>query len=146
MEIICKRFDELSINELYSILRARAEVFVCEQQIVYQDLDEIDFASTPLFVLIDGVVCSYLRIIDAGVKYPELSIGRVLTLKPYRNKGYALMLMKMAIEMADKLSVPIKIEAQSYLLNFYESLGFRKISDEFVLEGISHIEMIYERH
>ena len=144
MEIICKRFDELTLYELYSILQARSEVFVNEQNIVYQDMDEIDFSSTHLFISEAGMVCSYLRIIDAGVKYPEFSIGRVLTLKEYRGKGYSRKLMELAIAKIKERSMPIKIEAQAYLKDFYLSLGFKQISDEFILEGIPHIEMLLE--
>ena len=144
MEIICKRFNELTLEELYQILRARAEVFVTEQNIVYLDMDGIDFSSTHLFIKEDGKISSYLRIIDAGVKYPEVSIGRVLTLQPYRGRGYSRKLMERAIEICRQNSSPIKIEAQSYLTDFYLSLGFRKISEEFILEGIPHIEMLLE--
>lgn len=144
MEIISKRFNELSLNELYSILQARAEVFVTEQNIVYQDLDEIDFESTHLFIKEDGRVISYLRIIDAGVKYPEMSIGRVLTVKQYRGRGYARRLMEHALQTVRKAALPVKIEAQAYLTEFYLSLGFRSVSDIFILEGIPHIEMTLE--
>lgn len=144
MEIICKRFNELTLKELYGILQARSEVFVCEQNIIYQDMDEIDFSSTHLFIKEDGKICSYLRIIDEKVKYPELSVGRVLTLKPYRGRGYSRKLMELAIKMASQLSLPVKIEAQAYLKEFYLSLGFKQISDEFILEEIPHIEMLLE--
>lgn len=142
MEIICKRFNELSLDELYLILRARAEVFVVEQNIVYQDMDGIDFSSTHLYIKEGNRICSYLRIIDANVKYPEVSIGRVLTLKPYRGWGYARKLMETAIDKAKQYSLPVKIEAQAYLKDFYLSLGFKQVSDEFILEDIPHIEMI----
>lgn len=142
MEIIRKRFEELTVSELYSILKARSEVFVTEQNIIYQDMDDIDFRSTHLFIVENDVICSYLRIIDAGVKYPEISIGRVLTLKPYRGRGFSRKLMDKAIEIGKEQSLPIKIEAQAYLKDFYLSLGFRQISEEFILEGIPHIEMI----
>ena len=142
MKIVCKRFEELSLHELYAILRARSEVFVMEQNIVYQDMDEIDFRSTHLFIEEEGEIASYLRIIDAGVKYPEISIGRVLTLKPYRRKGYSRRLMEIALEMTRNQNLPVKIEAQSYLESFYHSLGFKSISPEFILEGIPHIEML----
>lgn len=142
MELVCKRFEELTLNELYDILKARSEVFVNEQNIVYQDMDGIDFSSYHLFFKEDGKICAYLRIIDPGVKYLEASIGRVLTLKPYRNKGISRRLMLEAIKIAASGAKPIKIEAQAYLKDFYLSLGFRIISDTFILEGIPHIEML----
>ena len=145
MEIISKRFEELTVNELYMILQARSEVFVNEQEIIYQDMDGIDLCSTHLFITEKGKLCSYLRIIDEGVKYPEISIGRVLTLKPYRRRGLSRKLMEAAIEEVKERGLPIKIEAQAYLKEFYENLGFEAVSDEFILEGIPHVEMIYSR-
>lgn len=142
MEIISKRFEELTVSELYMILQARSEVFVNEQEIIYQDMDGLDLHSTHLFITENGKLCSYLRIIDEGAKYPEISIGRVLTLKPYRHRGLSRKLMETAIESVRERGRPVKIEAQSYLKNFYENLGFKALSDEFILEGIPHIEMI----
>lgn len=145
MEIIVKRFEQLTNNELYRILQARAEVFVMEQKILYQDMDNIDLQSTHIFIEDEGTICSYLRLIDPGVKYAEISIGRVLTLMPYRHRGLARMLMNKAIEIGHSIHPVIKLEAQSYLKEFYESLDFKAVSDEFILEDIPHIEMILER-
>lgn len=142
MDIIAKRFEQLSLHELYAILQARAEVFVCEQNIVYLDMDEIDFDSTHLFVKDNDRVVSYLRVIDPGVKYAEVSIGRVLTLAPWRGRGLARRLMLRAIDVAMQFQRPIRIEAQAYLKDFYVSLGFIPVSDEFILEDIPHIEMV----
>lgn len=145
MDIITKRFDELTLNELYTLLQARSEVFVMEQGILYQDMDEIDFSSTHLFLKENDKVCSYLRIIDPGIKYPETSVGRVLTLAPYRGRGYGRLLMEKAIDEARKFRRPVRIEAQAYLKDFYLSLGFKPVSEEFILEGIPHIEMILDQ-
>lgn len=142
MKIVCKSFGELTLCELYSILQARSEVFVNEQNIVYQDMDDIDFVSTHLFMSDGDTICSYLRIIPEKIKYSEASIGRVLTIEPYRRHGYSRKLMETAIKMIQRKSRPIKIEAQAYLTDFYKSLGFKQISAEFILEGIPHIEMI----
>lgn len=144
MDIISKRFEELTLNELYTILQARAEVFVMEQNIVYLDMDEVDFSSTHMFIKENGKLCSYLRIIDPGIKYPETSIGRVLTLAPYRRRGFGRLLMEEAMAEARKYGRPIRIEAQAYLKEFYLSLGFKPVSDVFILEGIPHIEMLTE--
>lgn len=144
MEIVCKRFDELTNGELYSILKARSEVFALEQNIPYQDMDDLDFCSSHIFATEGDTLCSYLRIIDAGVKYPEISIGRLLTLPQFRGRGLSRRLMKIAIEMAANLGIPVRIEAQAYLKDFYLSLGFRQISDEFILEGLPHVEMILD--
>lgn len=143
MELVFKLFEELTVDELYSILGARSEVFVNEQNIVYQDMDGIDRHAAHLFIVENGTVAAYLRIIDAGVKYPEMSIGRVLTLKPFRHRGYCRKLMQTALDYAAENGKPVRIEAQSYLKEFYMELGFKPISGEFILEGISHIEMLY---
>lgn len=144
MEILSKRFDELSLHELYEILKARAEVFVTEQNIVYLDMDGIDMHSIHLFIKDGDTVCAYLRIIDPGVKYSEASIGRVLTLKPYRRRGYSRRLMEEALRITDSRNLPVKIEAQAYLEDFYKSLGFKTISEPFVLESLLHVEMVRE--
>ena len=144
MELVCKRFEELTLGELYEILRCRCEVFAMEQKILYQDMDGKDMTSTHLFYTVEGRIVSYLRIIDAGVKYPEVSIGRVLTLKDYRHRGISRRLMEEAIaHIRSRTDAPIRIEAQSYLKEFYESIGFRAVSGEFILEGIPHISMLY---
>ena len=143
MEIVCKRFQELSLEELYGILHCRQEVFVVEQNIIYQDLDYLDQRSTHLFFKHEGKVVAYLRIIDPGVKYKETSIGRVLTIEDYRHRGLSRKLMEEAIQkVKERNEMPIKIEAQEYLEKFYLSLGFETISEPFILEGISHVSMI----
>ena len=142
IKIRVKRFDELTTGELYEILRCRSEVFVVEQNCVYQDLDEEDSASTHLFIEEEGRIKAYLRVIDPGVKYVSASIGRVLTMKPYRGQGLARPLMIEAIRVAKSLSDTIEIEAQAYLRQFYKSLGFKESSAEFTLDGIPHISMM----
>lgn len=144
MEIKIKRFEELTTSELYEILRCRAEVFVVEQNCVYQDLDEEDKSSTHLYIEEGGRIKAYLRVIDPGIKYPAASIGRVLTMKGHRGHGLARPLMIEAIKVANLLSDNIEIEAQAYLREFYKSLGFKESSDEFMLDGIPHVSMIFQ--
>lgn len=145
MEFVIKRFGELSAEELYDILQCRAEVFSVEQGIAYQDLDDIDRFSVHIYCKVDGLIASYLRVIDPGVKGNFSSIGRVLTMKPFRHKGLARAIMLKAIEIALQASPEIEIEAQAYLKDFYSSIGFRPISREFILEGIPHISMVYKQ-
>lgn len=145
--IITKAFRELTLDELYQILHARQEVFALEQNIMYQDMDFIDQKSVHLFIRDEenGQIKAYLRIIAPGVKYPEVSIGRVLTMPHYRHQGYARRLMLEAMATARRLfPESIKIEAQEYLVKFYETIGFTPISEPFILEGISHVEMILD--
>lgn len=143
MELTVKKFQALTLEELYGILRSRSEVFVVEQNIVYQDMDYIDRYSTHIFFKDGDKIASYLRVIDAGVKFKEASIGRVLTLPEYRGRGLSRRLMQLAIQYLKTIgSVPIKIEAQEYLVKFYESLGFKSVSEPFILEDIYHVEMM----
>ena len=141
---IIRDFNSLNPGEFYRILHARQEVFALEQDIKYQDLDFIDQKSIHLFFEdTDHNLISYLRIIAPGVKYPEASIGRVLTMPEYRRKGFGRELMLEGIkESLRRFDTPIKIEAQEYLVDFYKSLNFRPVSPSFILEGISHVEMI----
>lgn len=143
MELIIKRFTELTLEELYAILSCRQEIFVEEQKINYNDTDYLDQDSTHLFLKNKEEIVSYLRIIDPGVKYRETSIGRVLTMPDYRREGLSRRLMELAIqEVRSRNEMPIRIEAQEYLVKFYESLGFMPISDSFILEGIPHVSML----
>ena len=145
MKLVCKRFEELTVDELYRILECRAEIFIFEQNIVYHDLDYKDQRSYHLFIEEDGRLLSYLRVIDSGVKYPASSIGRVVTVKDRRKEGLAGKLIEKAIEIIrDRGEKIIKIEAQAYLKKYYESFGFKPTSVEYILEGLPHIDMIYE--
>ena len=142
MKIKVKRFEELTTSELYEILRCRAEVFIVGQHCNYQDIDGADKASTHIYFEEDGSILAYLRVIDPGVKFPAASIGRVLTMNEFRSHGLARKLMLEGISVAQKLSDTIEIEAQSYLVDFYRSLGFRETSEEYLIDGLPHISMV----
>lgn len=144
MEEIVKRFDELSLEELYEILRARAEVFVVEQACAYQDLDEVDKEAYHVFFREEGQVVAYLRVVDKGKRLDEVSIGRVISLR--RRQGLGSQLMKTGIRVAKERfdAKRIKIGAQVYAKPFYERSGFRQISDEYLEDGIPHIYMLFE--
>lgn len=144
MEIILKRFEELDIEEIYEILKLRAEVFVVEQNCPYQDCDGKDKNSYHIFIKEDNIILGYLRVIDKGISYDETSIGRVVVNPKYRGQGIARKLMMKALEFIDNSlrEEVIKISAQEYLLNFYKSLGFVKVSDVYLEDGIPHIEMV----
>ena len=140
-----KRFEELTTTELYEILRVRAEVFVVEQICVYQDLDLKDKKAYHLFFEDNGEIVAYLRILDKNVSYPEISIGRVLVTEMNRGKGLAREMMQRAIAFVkEELNeTQIRISAQLYLKQFYESLGFSVTSDIYLEDDIEHIEMVY---
>lgn len=142
-----KRFDELTGEELYEILRARAEVFVVEQNCVYQDLDKKDETAYHLWAEEAGEVCAYLRILPEGVSYAETSVGRVLTAAEHRGKGLSRALMQNALEFIEKglKKREVRISAQAYLEKFYESFGFRPVSGVYLEDGIEHIEMLFRK-
>lgn len=144
MEQVVKRFEELTIEELYEILRARAEVFVVEQNCAYQDLDDVDKDAYHVWLEEDGKLLAYLRVIDKGKRLDEVSIGRVISLK--RREGIATKLMKIGVKVAKEKygANVIKIGAQVYAKPFYEGCGFKQISEEYLEDGIPHIYMVYD--
>ena len=136
-----KSFQELTVDELYELLRVRSEVFVVEQDCVYQDMDGDDQKSIHLWLTVADKVIALARVCPAGTHMKEISIGRVITTE--RGKGYGKQIMLHAIETAKEHfgAKQIDIEAQEYAKGFYESVGFRQSSDTFMLDGIPHIKM-----
>ena len=144
MELVSKFFDELTTTELYEILKARAKIFVVEQNCVYQDLDNIDYRSLHIFFQSDSNVLAYLR---AFKKEPETGIvqmGRVLTIE--HGKGLGGKILSEGIMQIKKQMKPkrIYIEAQCYATGYYEREGFKVCSEEFLEDGIPHVQMVLE--
>jgi len=141
---IFKAFDELAAAELYAIMQLRNEVFVIEQNCIYQDADNKDQQSMHLCGWLDGKLVAYTRIIPPGISYAEASIGRVVTSPTHRGKGAGRNLMEESIRltMSRFNCSQIRIGAQLYLKKFYQSLGFIQSSDQYLEDGIPHIEMI----
>ena len=144
MQLFIKRFNELTVGELYDILAARAEVFVVEQNCAYQDLDGIDKNAYHVYYKEDGKIVAYLRVIDKGERLDEVSIGRVISLK--RRCGLGSSLMKVGLQVAQEKfgATKVKIGAQLYAKPFYENVGFKQISGEYLEDGIPHIYMLAE--
>ena len=143
MDIIIKKFDELSLNELYNILKLRSEVFVVEQKCIYQDLDDVDKTSYHFFIKEENDrIISYLRIFEKDGETAQ--IGRVLTKKIERKKGLGFKLMEKGIEFCknEMKKGKIYLEGQVYCHKFYLKLGFNIISDEFLEDGIPHYKML----
>ena len=138
-----KLFRELTVDELYELLRVRAEVFVVEQDCVYQDLDGDDQVSVHLWLTDGGKVVALCRVCPAGTHMEEVSIGRVITTE--RGKGYGKRIMLEGIKVAQEHfnAKRIDIEAQEYARDFYEQVGFRQSSEPFILDGIPHIRMTW---
>lgn len=148
-----KNFDALSTIDLYYILQARSRVFVVEQQCVYQDIDEVDFDSLHLVAHQDKSLIGYCRIIppqythqqDLNAK-PMAVIGRVLVLPEHRSKGLAGQIMAEAIQHCRRhyRKHNIFISAQTYLIAFYQSLGFVTQGAPYLEDGLEHINMVLD--
>ena len=138
-----KSFGELTTVELYELLRVRSEVFVVEQNCVYQDMDGDDQSAIHLWLTVEDKLVALARVCPADTHMKEISIGRVITTE--RGKGYGKQILLHAIDAAiEHFSATfIDIEAQEYAKGFYESVGFRQSSDTFMLDGIPHIKMTW---
>ena len=144
METIIKKFKELTIDELYEILKLRSEVFVVEQNCIYQDIDDIDKRSYHLFMKEKDKpeVKVYIRVFEKDKETAQ--IGRVVTAKNERRKGYASELIKKGIDISknEMKKTKVYLEGQVYAAKLYEKLGFKIISDEFLEDGIPHYKML----
>ena len=145
MEIQIKTFDDLSVMELYDLLKLRSEVFVVEQECVYLDIDGKDQKALHVLGISEGEIVAYSRIFKAGDYFMGPSIGRVVVARSDRKKGYAKMMMKVAMEHIFKSLKEEKIElsAQTYLSRFYTELGFKVVGEAYLEDGIPHRKMIY---
>lgn len=139
-----KRFEELTVDELYGLLRLREQVFIIEQDCVYPDLDNKDPKAIHIFGKSNGKIIAYSRIFKSGDYFETASIGRVVTDKNFRNQKLGYVLMQKSIEeVKNRLNEDfITISAQCYLLGFYESLGFVPVGEEYLEDGIPHKRMI----
>jgi ElaA protein len=139
------RLDGLSAREVHDILQARAAVFVVEQACAFQDVDGADPQSWHLFTSRDGRLAAYCRLVPPGVKFGEPSIGRVLTVSPWRGTGLGRALMAEALRRTAALwpGSPVRLGGQRYLERFYQSLGFATVSEPYDEDGIAHVEMLH---
>ncbi|WP_099098793.1 GNAT family N-acetyltransferase [Aquimarina aggregata] len=139
-----KRFEEIEALELYKILRLRAEVFVVEQDCVYQDIDNKDQKALHVIGYKNDQIVAYTRLFKGGDYFENASIGRVIVSQKERQFGYGHDLIKASIEAIEKhfKTTEIKISAQTYLKKFYESHGFSQIGEEYLEDGIPHIAMV----
>ncbi len=142
-----KPFDALTPAELYAVIRLRNEVFVVEQNCIFQDADNRDQESIHILGWAGNELAAYTRIVPAGAAYDEVSIGRVIIAVPWRGTGLGRELMRVSIEKTHSRfgSGPIRIGAQEHLARFYGSLGFRQDSEMYLEDGIPHIEMLLEK-
>ncbi len=143
-----RSFAELSSHDLYEMLAQRQQVFVLEQQCLYNDFDGLDYAAHHLlgWRTVDGrrLLAAYLRCLAPGAKYTEMSLGRVLTTKAARGTGIGRELLAQGIAHAERRhpGQPIKVQAQRYLEAFYAGFGFVTISTPYDEDGIMHVDML----
>jgi len=144
LKIITKLFRELTSIELYKILQLRSEVFVVEQNCVYQDVDDKDQKALHVIGYKNNNIIAYTRVFKPGDYFLEASIGRVVVKQSERKYNYGHQIVKASIKaIKDNFKeTTIKISAQTYLIKFYKSLGFKKIGKEYLEDNIPHIAMI----
>ncbi len=144
MQLFVKGFDELSLEELYEILKLRASVFVVEQKCPYLDPDGMDQEALHVFLKDDSGIKAYLRVMDRGAESEYVSIGRVTAVD--RRQGLGTRILKEGMRVAEERfgAEFVYLEAQTYARELYIKLGFRETSGEFLLDGIPHVKMLYE--
>ena len=141
MKLTVKHFEELSALELYEIYKLRCAVFVVEQNCVYLDIDNADKVAYHLWLEDETGMQAYARVLPKGITFPEVSLGRVIAVR--RRCGHGTEIVREAIRIAkEKFAAEIiSIEAQTYAKKLYENLGFTQTSEEFLEDGIPHIQM-----
>lgn len=147
MNFSFKHFSELSVDEIYQILQLRAEIFVVEQDCVYNDIDGLDKDAVHQFLMKENKIIAYSRLLQSGTRFPDYSIGRVVVKESERGTGLGKIMMEEAKTfILNEWKVKrIKISAQKYLRKFYEDLNFKVVTNEYLEDGIPHFGMLYEK-
>jgi ElaA protein len=141
-----KHFNDLTNYELYEILQLRSEIFVVEQNCVYNDLDGLDNEAIHLFLRLNGEIIAYSRLLRPGTRFPDCSIGRVVVKQSERGKSIGIEMMNAAKHyiLNEWGATRIKVSAQQYLQRFYENLGFEIVTDMYLEDGIPHFGMLFQ--
>lgn len=144
MQIAVKTFNELTIDELHDLLQLRSEVFVVEQDCVYQDIDGKDRKALHVIGKKNGAIVAYTRCFAPGIYFEEAAIGRVVVAMEERKHNYGHAIMKASVSAIEKkfCTKSIKLSAQKYLIKFYESHGFVTTGEGYLEDGIPHIAMV----
>tara|TARA_R110002073_G_scaffold81742_1_gene195809 strand:+ start:6248 stop:6694 length:447 start_codon:yes stop_codon:yes gene_type:complete len=144
LNIETKTFKDLTTKELYNLLQLRSEVFVVEQDCVYQDLDGKDEKALHIIGKKDNKIVAYTRVFKPGDYFTEASIGRVVVSKEERQHKYGYDIMEASIKAVKDYfdETKIKLSAQTYLKQFYNNLGFKEKGEEYLEDGIPHVAMI----
>ncbi|MDH3994377.1 MAG: GNAT family N-acetyltransferase [Gammaproteobacteria bacterium] len=140
-------FAELSLLQLYALMRLRQAVFVVEQASIYLDLDNLDQAATHMLCWEGDELLAYQRCLAPGTSYPESALGRIVVAPEGRGRdlGRELVRRGLSYNLRRWPKTDIRINAQAYLEGFYGDLGFTADSDEYIEDGIPHIQMLYRR-
>jgi ElaA protein len=142
---LCKKFEDLSNNELYDAMVLRQEVFVLEQNCPYLDADGKDKYSWHVLGYDENnKLAAYARIVFPGISYTEVAIGRVITSQQYRRTGAGKELMRETLKAIENIygKVSVRISAQTYLVKFYSEFGFVSTGKEYLEDDIPHTEML----
>jgi len=144
LKVETKTFQQLTTKELYDLLQLRSEVFVVEQNCVYQDIDGKDQKALHILGIKDQKIVAYTRVFGPGDYFEEASIGRVMVSKEERQYKYGYDIMEASVKAVKDYfkSTKIKLSAQVYLKNFYNNLGFIAVGEEYLEDGIPHIIMV----
>ncbi|BAM46450.1 GNAT family N-acetyltransferase [Amphibacillus xylanus] len=142
-----KKFNQLELEDLYQILKNRVDIFVVEQKCAYPEIDGIDPDCYHLFKKDGNEIVAYARLVPNGVLYNYPAIGRIIVNQNYRKSGYGRELIKQAIKIIteDWQEPEIKLHGQTYLREFYQSFGFKEISEPYLEDGIPHVDMLYKK-
>ena len=144
MKFVAKFFSELTLSQLYEILKARSEIFIMEQNMHCQDVDGVDYSCRHIFLEDGSRVVAYLRAFYDSSDKDIVRIGRVLTTTHGIGLGAKLMSASIEDIKANFKCTKICLDSQKHAIGFYEKLGFKAVSDEFLEEGILHITMELE--
>lgn len=136
-----ERFQDLTVDEFYRILKLRVDTFVVEQVCPYPELDDRDQEALHVWLEAEGTVQAYLRVMDRGVENEEVSIGRVIAAKRRMGLGRQVLQAGLAVARSSFEATGIYLEAQCEVQHFYEKQGFKTISEPFILDGIPHVKM-----
>lgn len=147
MEKFISSFQDLTNDQLYDLLKLRQDVFVIEQDCIYQDFDGFDKQAVHFLIYKNGAIAAYSRIFAPGIKYKEnSSIGRIIVSKQFRGGELGRLLITESIEycLENFPGIIIKIEAQAHLKEYYRKLGFDPYSEIYEVDEIPHLEMILD--
>jgi ElaA protein len=142
-------FHDIPVETWYKISQLRVEVFIVEQQCIYQEFDGKDLSCTHIYGCFDNKLVASARLVPPGISYEGYcSIGRVVSDAEYRRHGFGFELLQESVRLCEALypGTPIKISAQVYLIKFYEKFGFRAIGEHYLEDGLPHVAMVRPVH